>query len=664
MKTYRLLPTTLCVVAVYGLCVWVRIDIRKSIEVEHGSVPFTMESALLFHYASLIATGQSVPRIDVRAQHPEGMNPRERLSLTPDQILGFVYRRFFPRLPFDEFLRTAQPAVLCTAVLIVFWVVMRLSGSLTAAVMASLLYGLSINTAVRSTGLEYSRENLALPMLFLHFALEGFGKRSDRSGRFMRLCAPAALASALLTWDGAQVYFVVWSLWEWLCVMFQKPGQLRRDTSNVAFHLAFLIPAALLHPYLRSHFFLYSPGMTLLYNAMLFGTLKRPRPVLMLFGVVLCSVMVFYSPYTDTYRHMVELVYYKLKHLNAKPLNPGTLPFDVRILWTPALHAAPLQRVRDTLPVLVPALIAAVIALRRLRRDIFFLLFFSIAFFIVFLFFVRFEVYLIFFLACLLGHLPFGQFPQRRKSALTWNSGLFLALLIGTENLTNDFSRFARPVLYSQLDEVIQWVKWNTPRQSIVLANFGLSPSILAYADRGIALHTKYESADIREKVRHFAYAIFDISEDEFYRYTRSIAAQYYVHALGTYQDVSPYSWRYMVNCLEEKEKQPIAARFEFVRAMRRFYPTFANSKYIVYRVISPEEFRLASELKNRGDKMLQETLMANAELSYETALELTPNDFSLYFRLAKLFSARGQRDKALQATKKGLAIAADLERP
>jgi len=655
MKISRLICILICLALSYTLCLGIRLAIRHNIEEKHGQISFTMDGAFLYYFSQAVADGKNISEIQDLAQQPEGFNASEKISLTPDYVLGFIYRHFFKSIPYENFLRIAQPAFLSLSVLMAFVLVLLISKNAMGGLWAALLYGLSLASIVRSTGLEYSRENFALPLVFFHFLLQ-----SGKKNILKDILAGGVLCLGLVVWDGSQIYFTIFVLFESLSFFFQKEGNITlierlREHSSLYAHLIWLAPASFLHSYLNAHSFFFSPAMLGLCALSLAAVLK-PKQGQWLFlaslpiGIFICLK----SGYIRSYDHMIELLWYKIKFLNVKPQDPTLLPFDARILWTPALHSAVWQNLKSVAFLLPLAVIASVSHVLKRNRDTLFLLFFTWLSFILLLAFVRLEVYLIFFLSCLIGSAPCGFSLQRNKRTLFWNSGIILALLLEAENITKDFSRFERPVLYSYIEQVVRWVKENTPRRDIVLANFGLSPSFLAYGERGIVLQPKYESKDIREKVKAFAISLFDKNEDVFYRFCLQNKADYYVHSVGTYHDTSPFSWRYMADQLAPAE-ETLAARFENARELKRFSLLFNNGKYMVYQVITPEDIEKSEHLKSEANDFYRNGDWLQSEHRYRQALEYNPNDFMIYFNLAKIYKASGFPQKAVSMTKEGL---------
>ncbi|MBI1869835.1 MAG: hypothetical protein HYS07_01420 [Chlamydiae bacterium] len=672
MKLSKKLFIILSLITVYILCVWLRIGIRHAIDIKYGDeLPFTLEGAFLYTFSEAVAQGKDMASLERKAQYPEGFSASKKISLTPDHLLGFFYRKFFKSIPYAHFLKMAQSFFLSLSIFLVFGITFRSSRNPFLNLGSSLIYGISFCSVIRSTGMEYSRENFALPFLFLHFALLFIPARKI----LQQILAALSLCLALIIWDGSQIYFILWMIYEIGHVFFAHEDPRLRHPLWII-HLCVLIPTAFFHPYLKDHQFLFSPGMMGLYAlGLILPFSKRWKRFSLLLLLPLFCFLGWQSPYLPIYNHMIELIFYKIKFLNIKPENPSLLPFDIRLLWTPALQSLSFDHLKSLVPAFLLGLAAIYSFYKDLRRKLnvspesdlqfspknrplFFLLFFFFSFLILSLAFVRLEVFLVFFLACLIGSAPFRTSLQRTK--MIWNSCLILTLLFEAKDVTNDFSRFERPVLYSQLEGVVHWVKVHTRKEAVVLANFGLSPSFLAYSHRAIVLHPKYESRDMREKIEQFTQTLFQINEKAFYQYCIKNGVHYYVHALGTFQDRSKYSWAYMANALEIPLQAPVA-RFEYGKRIQGFDLTYQNAKYVIYRVLSPQELEQAQKLKEEGDQYLKEQFYDEAEKKYNQALFLDPNDFMIFFRLAKIYKLLNLSEKAIAATKEGVKTISEL---
>jgi len=151
--------------------------------------------------------------------------------------------------------------------------------------------------------------------------------------------------------------------------------------------------------------------------------------------------------------------------------------------------------------------------------------------------------------------------------------------------------------LREELPEADPLASRETPEP--VLANFGISGTVLTYAGMPIVLHPKFETPGIREKVGEFYEHLYLKSEREFRDWAVANHARYYLHRKNSFagQDLRN-SPPYMVDALEPPagaswrifENQPEQA--EWFVPIRISHPL-----YRLYRVITPEDIDMAKSL-------------------------------------------------------------------
>ncbi|MDP3981848.1 MAG: hypothetical protein Q8Q33_10595 [Chlamydiota bacterium] len=632
------------------------------------SLPFTEESAFLYHYAEEIAKEGKVPAIDMKAQYPEGFPVSKKITLFQDYVIGYLYRLFFnDTTHFSEFVRWTIPIFFSLGIFLVFAICRLYQGTILASILASLYYGLTLRSVVRSTGIEFVyMENFAFPLLMFHF----YSLVSDRS-RTITLLGSMALSISVCIWDGAQVYLCLWifiSIITWLF----KYQQSRPHHIYLA--LLLLVMAGLTNPYLKDHAFIYSIPMMGLYCLCLMNIMPAHivnKPLLRMFILIAMatstSFMIFINSfYYDTYNHMMSLLWYKIIYLNNKPFDPELLPFDVRMLWTPPLHSAThlwgsKRPIYDIALALILSLPGLVVLIKRLNREVIFLLSFAFASFILYLAFVRLEVYLVFFLTPLIG-LSISSFKHlRRRKKLLFVTVFFFCLIGEVIFGLNNIDNFKRPVPYLQLGQLVDWTRTHTNSSDVILANFGVSASILTYADRKIVLHPKYESLDVRRKTKEYIESLFADGDDAFYKFCLTNGVTYYVHSRGTYAGEDIYSYRYMANRMLGKDTIA-AALFEYWKYIPHFIMLFDNGKHIVLKVLRPEDIAKARSLKEQAVICVEGNDYKCAESCCIEALDINPNDYNTHFLLAKVYKHMGSTKEAIEQTKMGLSKAKLLQ--
>ena len=474
-------------------------------------------------------------------------------------------------MSFQRFVRRFDAAWYALGVIPLFFFVRGRTRSLTAATIAGVLLACAYAAVQRSTGLEYSRENFALPFIFAHFWL--FDMALRKGWRAPAIVAGALLAVALATWDLTQLYLL-------LVVAYCAVRCLvRRAWAAELVHLAPTLGAALvvglIVPYLWAHQFPISYAMLLGYGLMAWwlvetrvklpGLVTKGVLVVLVVGTLLGATLL---PAGRTYSHFRELLFAKLRYLNVKPLDPTKLSYEARILWTPALHSAttihmghwPVSEFRAVL--LLATMAGVLVALaKRLRREIgavSLLVAMTVVWLVLYLLFVRMQVFLIFFIAAFVG---IGVGAAGALARRSWPAAaavpvvalLFLAdpavtaviarhggqldgdpaegtterrLSPLTIRIAMGYGRNVQPGATAVL---VDWLKKNTPEDAVVLTTFPLEPTIFEYAGRRIVVHPKFETPAMREKVREFLEAFYGPTERGFYEFCRRNKVDYFV---------------------------------------------------------------------------------------------------------------------------------------
>lgn len=650
-------------------------------------LPFNLESALVFRYVRMLFTTGVLPALDRDVQYPGGVVIRQTYEIGSEYICAVLARLFRESVPLAERARWISAVWFCLGIPAIFFWIWWWQRSVWGAALAGAFYALSLAGVIRSTGQELSHENFALPLLMWHFAVSALAdKENIRFFTFICLNAVSAvfLACALMLWDLIQFYIIIWALLGFIRVV--KGDYFRESAHRLkwALMLAALIPAGLLNPYLYAHGFVWSPAMFLAYGVLLamaadaaarrsffrirLEGLCKQRPsmqkkqwiaMFLRIGLALLPVIIgFYlcRKYTHSYHHFAELIYAKIAFFNTKPADPSLLTFAQRILWVPALNSATFFLTKTLFPFSLPLfLVSAGIFLfghyrpidpeirnpkskiqnslfdPRWRTDpeITGLLFFSFISLMAFILFVRMHVFAAIGFAASIGLL--GAWGMRRKNKLLRVLVAFL-LLAGAAaegaNVLRDPVRWGggQPYLKQRL-ELVDWLKANAPGQP-VLANFGISAFVLAYADCPIILHPKFELPDIRKRMQEYGEMLFKADEGQFRLWADKFGAAFYIHSLGEFAGVHPESqMRYFVDALNPPLKAP-ARLFEFnPLASRWFVLLFQNSKYRVFRIITPADEQIAGTKAEKAQLMINDGLLSRARIEAEHALLYDPGN-------------------------------------
>ncbi|MBN1916687.1 MAG: hypothetical protein JW889_02155 [Verrucomicrobia bacterium] len=569
----------LLVMALYALAVGVRWWVCATVEKawtpsDMDELPYTLEAALLFHYADVYRTTGHIPRVDERVQVPDGLHVWRELSIGKEFLPAWLYNGLgITGMSFQHFVRRFDAAWYALGVIPLFFLVRGHTRSLTGATVAGVVLAVAYTAMQRSTGLEYESETFALPLIFAHFWLFDLAWRKGAHGP--SIAAGVVIAIAMAAWDLVQLYVLLVFAYTAVSCLVRR--------GNAA-KLVFLMPtlgalfvAGLVVPYLIAHRFLLSYTMLLGYGLAAWWLIERaatlPAPVAkitliaLVVGALLAASLL---PAGQTYGHFRELLLAKLRHLNVKPLDPSRLSFDARILWTPVLHSATTEHVgrvplRDFRAVLVLSAMAAVLIVIARRRktgigQLSLLVTMLLGWFVLYLLFVRMQIFLIFFVAAFIG---IGVGAVGTLSRQTWPRvlavlvfALFfvgdpaLAVLVSQPNTTGLPAKQATELLspsvrvariygrrfdYAATERLVAWFRENTSRDDVVLAGFLLEPMIYRYADRPIVLQPKFEIPATREKVRKFLNAFYAQKEQAFHDFCVRNRVKYFVFSPGLF---------------------------------------------------------------------------------------------------------------------------------
>jgi len=719
-RALNIVATVVAVALVYALAVGMRWHICSIIETANrpagvSELPYMLESALLFHYAEQYQQTGVIPRVDQRAQVPEGLDVARELSLGKGLVAAWLYNGLgIDAMSFQRFVRRFDAAWYALAVVPLFFFVRGRTRSLLAASLAALLVAGAYTAVVRSTGLEFSRENFALPLIFAHFWLLDLGRRKRQLT--VSVIAGVVLAVGLATWDLAQLYLLLAvGYWAVRCLI-------RRAAAVELMHLAPTLAAGfvagLIVPYLWAHRFVVSYAMLAGYGLLAWWAIekyiKRPRlSALASKGVlvVLVAGMLFAAallPAGKTYGHFRDLFFAKVRHLNVKPEDPERLSYDARILWVPALHSATgkfmgRRPISDFTAMFILGLLAAgfVIAAKSARRDIGEISFVAgmmAVWLVLYVLFVRMHVFLIFFLAAFIG-LGIGAIPAlaKRRWVVVFAAPVVVLFLIADmgrgvlfAKVSEDYKQYvpqSQYVLYESADliklhtayglrsryggtaKLVEWLRANTPEDAVVLSSFTLQPTIYEYANRAIVLHPKFESMAMRDKVRDFLETFFGRSERKLHEFCLKNDVDYFVLDLGMFGGPDSkwwiYSPRYAV-ASTAKQINAIGTRWMYEDPDKCGYFRFQTeigakgerlALYRVFKVVSEADMKEADAFTQVGVKFMEYYLASNeaehlslAAEALEEAVKLWPGCRDAYREMMKVYALLGNTTRAVEA--------------
>ncbi len=430
-------------------------------------VPFFIESAIMYSYASDVASGRGIPKYDRHLPASGKVRVCEQDTVGLEYFLGYGYRLRNLIFPFPKLSPEVQTyednpyftnwarlqlrlwASSVPALIFLFLIVMRCPWIFALA--GGILTCVAPAAIARYTGQDIVRGEFCMPILMSVFVI-GYWYLGRPSNKKLVLLGVTAFF-AMATWDMCQICFGIWGLSEIVRIICGGKTNLKRIKLWSVIYAAVLL-AAVLIPYHRVHRLVFSPlvlcviPMILIASIPKFRSSYRKRLVVMAVSLVLTLALWWtvsrVSSFSDSYGHFGRLLQAKLHYLNVKPANPLLLDFDSRILWTPAMHSADKLIMREFFPFAIYAvpllMVLALFSVSNRKRifssgmpRLYLPLFMTAFYFAAFIFVVRYHSFAILFLGVLLPLLFHDWMRNLKKHKLQFTfiwGGLAVMLLL------------------------------------------------------------------------------------------------------------------------------------------------------------------------------------------------------------------------------------------
>ena len=607
-------------------------------------VPYTIESAMMFAYASDVASGKGVPKRDERLAYLPDVPPYAQMNMTLEWVLGWGYRILCkfrtppPAAPMALSLQDNPDFAWFVSVNVRLWtsllsgliflwlVVLRIPPRY--ALIGGLLHAFSAAAVARATGQDIVRGDFCIPLIMCAMILAHSLYRKFGWVRLVLLFFVTGIAFA--AWDLCQMMFGIWMLFEVLRYLSGGRFTKRRKAAWIAISAAILLNA-LFVPFNVTYGLIMSTlvcvMIPLLFVVMFVPRMKFLKRLGILAGSAVLLLGVYYlaidnPEYRANYSHFSSVMKAKLEFNNVKPGNPEKLDYDARIMWTPSMHSCTWEIAAGYFPSLgsIPELQMkqGLISVRNiwnfypLTLGMFlFLLFlgglftpvrrmilrdrprnllpylYTIGFIVGFIYVVRYHEFLIIFLSLSLPILLWELFralgPARKKTKLVL--AVFVCLLLVFELIITTAAR-ARgyQTVDSYLPQTVRLIHWfregDAMKGKTVISSFTLSPVLMAYTGANIVMQPQFGMEPIRRPVEEFMNIMYHGTLDDLAKYCEKYRADYIVFDRGFAGTMHPYSSRYIANAPEIKPDCPVNYMHRLPGRMRRFVPIVPPRKY------------------------------------------------------------------------------------
>ncbi len=634
---------------------------------------FNSEGALQYRFAKLVAAGKPIPSVDRALQYPEGLNVEKSLTTFMEFVTGSLFRFISPEVSFHTFLLYFVCFFSSLSILAVFFVARNFWRDDFAALFSAFFYAFAVPAFGRTIG-NYLSEDFALPFLFFGFYF--FFIRTPPGGYkkiLFSLLWAFSIAIALISWHLSRFFLLLFVFALVLKAVFARES-LGEIKEKIWYGTGFLAIFSLLNPFLRQNNFIVSFPMILCFGLSIYAVLCSKNlctAKITLIGTMVIGLLTSF-PLADSYAHIFNLFFHKLRFLGIKPDNPHLLPYEARVMWIEEFHSPDLAYiVLNFFPLLVTAALSFLFARRyRIKFDIV-LVFMTVVFLVLFFLVRRNGVFLVFFLALVAGSLI-----QKTKSRVILGLvGLLLFLEIGqflsvskpTAFKTFVYKHFSSPQqTLPDLDvnpkNLFAWIRSSTEPTSVFLADFGFSANIAAYAQRPIVIHSKFETTRLRLKVKEFIFSLFS-DEDQFADFCRKYGVDYFVYTSRIFLDRSNDSYSFIAGKTDIKDSDLVFTFQFYPERLKNFELVYQNSYYRVYR------FKDSKKNIERYRTTVYQPIFDRK--FYGTTEQLTREDINRvigslnlsteYFRKSQEYNQKGFVEEAIQTLHYGLKIQPNL---
>ncbi|MFN8178763.1 MAG: tetratricopeptide repeat protein [bacterium] len=525
----------------------------------------------------MIAQGQSIPAHDAMIQWPEGIDPSRTLCLGLERASGTAYRWLSPLLarpPFHVWCAYFPQAVSSLGVVAAYVAGAAVWGGAAPGLLAAALYAFSLATVARSIG-AFGHEDFALPFFFLATALllrVAAGRGGARSGA----AATLLLAVAIGSWHFSRFAHGLLTAALVLGVLVTPSSDRRRVLVALAWCGAARLVAAIVFPVVRETWL---------------ASLRGAHGVDGGAG-------------ESAYGHVRALLLDKIRFFGRKPANPGLLSPDARSLWIEDFASPSLYLV--IMLFAVPALLG-IAALRLARRRAASGALIVLGILLVlsgasFLLVKRLFVLTAFFLSAWAGGAALAaRDPRGRRLRPALVTALVLglaveALKVAYHGEDSAPSRVLRGLFPASTEltipnwqasdsGLVDWIRRHTNPADAFVARASTSAMILAYAERPVVLHPKFEVPGVRRRCRDFDAALYG-TEESLWKFCRDHGARFFVYEARLSLENGPDSERY-VGCATRLAKTSAAYRLHFApTGSPRFRPLYRNPSYAVFEVV------------------------------------------------------------------------------
>jgi len=587
---------------------------------------FYTESAVHYYYARMVARGEGIPSHDSRLQYPEGIEPPRKLTQAQSLAAGIGFRMvrlILPRLRFHNCVLFFTAFFSSLSIFFIYGLSRIIWKSRFFALCSAAMSAATLACYLRLIG-HFGRESFAVPWMlgslyFFFFSIESMqGKRRVLKKYALLTGAAICVFISLWSWHFASFFYLLFVLYISLEYLLD-PGHENEVCRMFPWMGGAALAAALVLPVLREKRFLLSPALGFTFLLIIINLFKMRRKsharFLFVAGSVGMMILFFFiqsfAPHGKEFANVYGLFFSKIRYFLSKPWDPNVLSFTIRTTWVEGFESPSFYYAISTFPFLLPlGILSMAFSLKELYRGKIdscerMVLFFALSFLVLYIMARRLAPMLALFLSILLIRLAI---PSRkgitRKNILSsrFKIAIFLILPILLESretllfgkritfikrLFQDPSEKQGKILYNSLWQnrrVCDFIRAGTSGDDAICASMGLSGYLVAWTNRPVILHSKYDTLDIREKYREFLYSLYD-TEEHFYQFMKKYKGRYFIYEPAMILDATREGYRYMAGKREMPSGSAAFLFHFFPEKLCCFSPAFQSDYFRIFRV-------------------------------------------------------------------------------
>uniref|UniRef100_A0A7C4U6G0 Glycosyltransferase RgtA/B/C/D-like domain-containing protein n=1 Tax=candidate division WOR-3 bacterium TaxID=2052148 RepID=A0A7C4U6G0_UNCW3 len=546
------------------------------------------ESAFQYKIAKEISKGNSLSELDKKLQYPEGFGIKRNITILMMSFSGLIYRFFIPKnIPFILFLSILICLYSSISIFPLYYLSMEIFKDKIISLLICIFYAVSLSAYITVINIGYEFQDFAVPFIFLHilFFVKSYKNKDLNYG----IISGIFLLVALLSWLLTIFYFILFLIFCMILYLVDKDFKI----SPLICIVSIISSAYFIFPVLQAAGFIYSLPMLLSYSFIIsyFIPEKKTKIISFVIFVMLSFIITFIvSRHKITgYGVVYSLIMDRMKVLLFK-IKKETLPYETLVMWVSPFNSPSIRTIILSLGILtITGILGSFIGLfefiKKERNFSYLLLFyFTILFFLLYLFFIRMDIFLLFFLSISTGMI----FKFNKKIFYTiaviiviFNFSLFITYKSGSQGPTKTY-----------LIDLLTFIRKNTEKNEPVLATFPLSATILAYTDRPILLHPKFEREGIIKKNKDFEKSLF-YEEESLFSYCKKYGAKYVVYQTDILLSTKYISVRYRTHNLTIS-KDCVAFKMHFEpENLKHFQLLYSNPHYRFYKVSEKDTFNI-----------------------------------------------------------------------